>query len=74
MNIGAGKIMGAFLKLPLCELKLDALFWNHDCVIKAQLFWTNLPMKLGCMNVVEDFKRNIRMKLGSLRGLILAQN
>ena len=31
-------------------------------------------MKLGCMNVKEDFKRNIRMKLGSLTGLILGQN
>ena len=56
-----------FLKLPLHELKLDAWFWNHDCIIKVQLFWTNLPMKLWCMNVVEDFKRNITVKLGSLK-------
>ena len=31
-------------------------------------------MKLGCMNVVEDFKRNIRMKFGSLTGIMLVQN
>ena len=31
-------------------------------------------MKLGCMNVAEDFKRNIRMKLGPLTGIMLVQN
>ena len=36
------------------------------CAKKGQLFWNNLPMKLGCRNVVQDFKRNIRIKLGFL--------